>query len=59
MSVAAIMTVIIGVLPDILNAITAIMSAISGGQPVTPAHTAALKAALDKLHDEVVKATAP
>lgn len=57
MSVGAIITVIIGVLPNILNALQAILSAIAGGQPVTPAHMAALRKSLDELHDKVDVAT--
>lgn len=53
---SAILAAILAVLPDIISAITAIVTAVNGGQPVAPAH-AQLKAALDKLHDEVVKAT--
>lgn len=54
-----IMAVILSVLPNLISAIQAIVTAIEGGQPVTPAHLAALRASLDALHDGVVAAVAP
>lgn len=54
-----VMAVILSVLPNLIAAIQAIIAAVEGGKPVTPAQLDALKAALNDVHTQVSAAVAP